>query len=245
MTLEQRLTDALHSADKFSASPDLFARVERSVAEDRSHRHRVVRNVGLALLTLTLMAVYLVAVVDSGTGGRVTLSRGALQVLETFVMILLMVVVGPSIRRFGYHYIADIFHASAGTGSRVLKLLDTAYYLAFSGLILTSATLARLERQVSLANGLEHSLDRVGRLMLAMGLLHALTLALLPVVGFIFSSVVWRARRAELGPEAPQISEGARQSERVMRIGMIVLAVAAVTGILIFLQLVFLGIAGA
>lgn len=242
MTLEKRLSEALHSADRFHASPDLFARVERSVAEDRAHRRRFARNVALAVLAMGLIAAFLGAVAKTNASGRLDLLRGALQVVETFVMITLIVVVGPSIRRFGLNYIADVFHASPGTGVRVLKLLDTAYYLVFSGLLLTSATFTRLELRVSLADGLEHSFDRIGRLTLVMGLLHALTLALLPIVGFVFSSIVWRARRAELGAEAPPISDGARQSERVIRIGLIGLGIAVGLFMLLF---VFTGILGA
>lgn len=241
MSLEQRLSDALHSADHFNASPDLFARVERSVAEDRFHRRRVLRNVGVALLGGLLLAAYLVAVVDTDANGRLFLSRGALQVVETVVMTLLVLTVGPSIRRFGFNYIGDVFHASPETGARVLKLLDTAYYLVFLGVILTSATFTRLDLRVSLGVGMEHSLDRIGRLMLAMGLLHALTLLVLPVVGFVFSSVVWRANRMESGSTGLPISEGARQSEKVIRIGMIVFAVAVGLIVLTFLLLAVVG----
>ena len=40
MTLEQVLSATLHSADDYDPSPDLFAKVQRSIDEDRAHRRR-------------------------------------------------------------------------------------------------------------------------------------------------------------------------------------------------------------
>lgn len=37
MSLEKRIADALHAADTFQPSPDLFTRLQRSIEEDLAH----------------------------------------------------------------------------------------------------------------------------------------------------------------------------------------------------------------
>ena len=76
------------------------------------------------------------------------------------------------------------------TGTRLLGLLDLAYFLVFAGYILVTS---RLEEPIAylavdIGDQLEDALFRVAGLLLAMGLLHALTLVALPVVALVFNS---------------------------------------------------------
>lgn len=238
MTIEQRLSEALHSADDFQPSPDLFARVERSIEEDRAHRRRVLLNIGLGLLALAVTGLYLTLVISPGRNGRVLIPNWALEILETVVMVGLTLILGPSIRRFGRNYIEDIFRAGVGTGHQVLKLLDVAYYLVFSGVVLLGVNFTNLDLEVTIQRGLELSVFRLAVFLLTMGLIHALTLTVLPAVGLVYSSLVWRSERARLGPGAPDPSREAALAERVVKIGTTVLAI--VVGILILIQLVAL-----
>ncbi len=87
-----------------------------------------------------------------------------------------------------------------------------------------------------LAGQVEQELERIGGLLLAMGILHAITIAALPVIGLVFASNWRRAVRAELGPDAPPPDPQAERADRIVRI--IVWAVAA------FLALQAIGLLG-
>ncbi|MBI2237588.1 MAG: hypothetical protein HYU54_03565, partial [Actinobacteria bacterium] len=49
MSLEERLREVLRRTDEYEPSPDLFARVRRSIEEDAAHRRRIRRAVASAL----------------------------------------------------------------------------------------------------------------------------------------------------------------------------------------------------
>jgi hypothetical protein len=225
VTLEQRLSEALHSADEFQPSPDLFARVGRSVEEDRAHRRRLTRNIVASIASLIALAVVTGLTVSVAATGRLVIPAWVLESVETVVMIVLVLVIGPSIRRFGRSYVDDVFAITEGTGQRILRLLDIAYYLVFAGLILTSAELANLTLDVDFGAGMEDALVRIGRMLVVMGALHAVTILTLPLIGFVYSSLVWMDYRYGLGPNPPPPSPGAAQAARIMKIILIVLAV--------------------
>ena len=71
MTVEQRLRDALHRADGYAPSPDLFARVQRSIEEDRAHRRR------MGKITIGIGA-------GVGTDGQILLCHDLLGVFTDF-----------------------------------------------------------------------------------------------------------------------------------------------------------------
>jgi len=229
MTTEQRLQEALHSADDFEPSPDLFARVERSLAEDRAHRRRLVRNATAAALVVAFCVLFIGAFITTGSNGRLLVPRWVLELLENLILIGLTLTLGPSIRRFGRNYVDDVFHVSPSTGQRVLYLLDTAYYLVFAGVILTTVSLTHPGLTISLQGGLEDAAERFGNFLLAMGILHALTLAVLPVIGLIFSSTRWRVARQDLGADAPPPSEPAVKAEAIVK-SIVILIVALALG---------------
>ena len=72
MTFEQLVGDALRAADDFDPSPDLFAKVQRSIDEDAAHRRRVRRAVAWATASVVAAVVYLLVTV-SVTDGVVTM----------------------------------------------------------------------------------------------------------------------------------------------------------------------------
>lgn len=239
MTLERRLHDALHSADSFEASPDLFARVTRSVEEDKAHRTRVIWSVFLAVVAVVLFAVFLGLNVVQAESGRFFVAHWVLELSVTVTTFAVILALGPSIRRFGRNYVDDAFIVTEGTGGRVLSLLDLAYYLVFAGLALTTVDLSALSESVALGRGVEEMLYRIGRVLLIMGILHATTLLVIPVVGFVYSSLIWTGYRNALGRGAPAPSPGALQSARIMKIILIVVAVVIALNLLLILPLIF------
>ena len=100
MRFEQQVEGALHAADLFQPSPDLFAKVQRSIGEDLAHRSRVRRVIGAVAGSLVAVLVYVFVAVDV-TSGVWSMSFTALEVLVTIVMVGIVIVLGPAIRRFG------------------------------------------------------------------------------------------------------------------------------------------------
>ena len=195
MTLERRIKEALSAMDEVQPSIDLWARVSVSIDEDRLRRRRV----RFLLLSIATVVATLVAAgwwfrVET-TIGRWGIDWRAMEVLESLVLVLLVVTLGPAIRRFGDGYAGAIFRSNPETGDRFIRLLDVAYYLVFCGFVLMTA---EFERPVAAGWGVGEQLgeatSRIGGLLMAMGLLHAVTILVLPLVGLVFTAV-WRQRR--------------------------------------------------
>ena len=198
MNVEELLRDTLHRADAYAVSPDLFARVQRSIEEDRAHRHRVRTAVGWTLTGLLSVAVYLATLAEV-VDGRVTWPWWALEALTTAILITLILVLGPLIRRFGDIFASSVFTAHPLTAQRFLRVLDVAYYLVFTAFVLIETQVVPREEWLGpsgTAVHLQWLTERIGAMLLLMGLLHAITIALLPVLGVVFSSI-WR----QLTPE--------------------------------------------
>jgi len=215
MTLEQRLTEALHEVDGFEPSPDLFSRVTRSLDEDQVHRRRI-RTAWLAsLASFAAVVVFLGLLATRTSTGALIVPRWVLELLEGAVLVTLALLLAPLISRFGKFYVADVFRLDPVTGDRFIRLLEIAYYLVFFGRILQGANLSRLLGMVQLGPGLEALFETVAVMLLFLGLIHATTLFGLPLVGLVFSSVVRRAERHHAGVDAPPVSEKAVQADRV------------------------------
>ena len=244
MTLEERLTDALHSADHYEPSPDLFSRVGRSVEEDKAHRRRLALNFMLSAGGLMAIAVATGSTIRVGSTGRLLIPAWVLEIIVTVVMSSTLVVLGPSIRRFGRNYVDDIFAITNETGERILRLLDIAYYLVFTGLILTSIELTGWNTDVVFQTALEDSLARIGQMTVTMGILHAVTLLALPVVGFVYSSLVWTDHRHGLGRNPPSPLPGAAQAARVMKITLVVVGVIIALTLLGLIPVLVAGLLG-
>lgn len=106
-----------------------------------------------------------------------------IELITDAVLVLLLVVLGPLIKRFGRSYAADVFRANPRTGKSYLVLMDVAYYLIFSALILFTATFVRPREWIEVGTQLEDEVVRVGAMLLVMGLLHGLNVLSLPLVG--------------------------------------------------------------
>jgi hypothetical protein len=112
-----------------------------------------------------------------------------LELITVGVMVAIVAVLGPLIKRFGKAYAADVFRANPRTGKSYLVLMDFAYYLIFGAYILFLVKWepdTGWDQQVN-AEQLQGSVARVGGLLLLMGLLHGLNVLTLPVIGRIFT----------------------------------------------------------
>lgn len=231
MTIEQRLTEALHQVDDFEPSPDLFARFEVSLEEDRRARLRRWAVALVALVVIGLTAAWVWTSADVDRLGRVSIDGWRLTLAYLVIAGSLLVGLGPHIRRFGRSFIDDVFHLSPETGGRFLTVLDIAYYVTFAGLILVDADMWSLGESVSLAEGLEGIADRLGLLLFAMGVLHAVNIAFAPVLGLIFNSIVRADLRRGAGTAAPPESMRARAADanaRAFALGVAVIALCLV-----------------
>jgi hypothetical protein len=209
------LSDALHEVDGFHPSTDLFARVKRSLEEDEAHRRRL-RIVWLTTLGGTaLIGWFLGSFVSRGRSGALIIPIWSIELLETALLAALVLLLAPLIRRFGSPFIGDVFRLDPGAGARFLPLLEIAYYLVFSGRVVMTATITGFDRVTLLRPAIEGSLERVSVVLGMMGIMHALTLAGLPLVGLVFSALVRRDARRRAGPAAPPVSARAVEADRL------------------------------
>ncbi len=197
MTFEERVEGALRVADRFDPSPDLFAKVRRSIADDQAYRRRRTMVVAWVAVGLAVVGAYLWLTVDV-VDGVWTMPFLALELLVTAVMVVIVLVVGPTIRRFGERYESQVFASHPPTGRRVLKLLDIAYYLIFGAFILMTTQYRPLsDFGDDLAGWVQSQQLRLAGLLLLMGVLHAVLIITLPVVGLLFAANARRARLAQ------------------------------------------------
>ena len=108
-----------------------------------------------------------------------------LEALTTGLLVALVVLLGPFIKRFGRNYATEVFRAVPGTGRSYIGLLDIAYYLIFSAFILFTIQFERPDdwtQQVGAAQVFAETL-KVGGMLLLLGVLHAVNLITLPIVG--------------------------------------------------------------
>lgn len=112
-----------------------------------------------------------------------------LEVIVAAVLVTILAVLGPLIKRFGRGYAADVFKANERTGKSYLVLMDFAYYLIFGAYVLFTIKFepdTGWGQEVN-AEQLEASVIRVGGMLLLMGLLHGLNVLSLPIIGRLFS----------------------------------------------------------
>lgn len=208
MTLEEQIADALHVADRYEPSPDLFARVQTSIENDAAFRVRAARvAVGLLLLTTVVTGVLV--------GTRSWTDTTRYMVLEgttTTLLVLFVVTVGPAIRRFGEAYERRVFAAVPGMGSEVLRLLDIAYYLIFAAYVVITLTFEAPDHPTVFPSAYAQQMARAAGLMAVMGVLHITLVMALPVVGLVASANAWRVRRSH-APEP--LAPGRRDLQRL------------------------------
>lgn len=183
--LEARLRDALYAeAEQVEESPDLFARVKGSIEDDarrREWRRRVAAITGTALAAFAA----LVAAVSDLREGELFMDWRILEVITTAILVAIVIVLGPFIKRFGKSYAAEVFRANPGTGKSFIVLMDFAYYLVFGAYVLFTVILNRPEAWSEAANAiqLKDETMKVAGILLLMGVLHGVNLLLLPIIG--------------------------------------------------------------
>jgi hypothetical protein len=201
MNVEQRLVDALRAADQVEPSPDLWSRVVHSIEEDRAHRRRVVTSVAAALGTVVVLVIIGVLGLTDGPYGRF-IRLPVLQLIQVVALVVLVAVLGPAIQRFGRGYATDLWPATPTAATALVKLLDVAYVLVFAGYILLTGQLdleqptvvvghcshIDVECAEYLPDQMQYTAFRIGGLVLVMGLLHAVTIVVLPVVALVSNS---------------------------------------------------------
>ncbi len=217
MTVEQRLVDALSRFDEYEPSVDLFARTNRSIEEDKAHRRRLIVAVASVTVALTAIAGFLVGVAGRNQAGQIIVPKWSVVLVQIAVMVPMLLVVGPLIRRFGQPFIDGAFHLNPETGRRFSRLLDIAYYLFFGGLIVAVAGIEEtgLDVMLMLSELKDPYVDQVAGFMLILGVAHAVNLLAIPVVGLIYGAVTRRARRHAAGLSKSSESQRARTADRV------------------------------
>lgn len=188
MNVEQRLIEAFRNTDFGRPSDDLWSRVVHSIDEDRAHRRRVRAAVAsVCAAAVALGAVAMMFVRERGLGSHV--EYRVFDVLETVALVVLVVVLGPAVRRFGRGYAADLWPSATATATTLIRLLDVAYALVFTGYILLTARFEYPALNTELwTDQVADACLRIGGLLLVMGLLHAVTFVVLPFVALVDNS---------------------------------------------------------
>jgi hypothetical protein len=184
-TLEEQLRGALvDEAAGVHESPDLFARVQLSVEDDR-RRARQRRNGGFVLACVLAAFAAVVTATTDYKKGVFVMDWWVLEVLTDVVLLAIAFWLGPLIKRFGKSYAADVFRGNPRTGKSFIVLTDIAYYLIFMSYILFTMSFepkGNWGDTVSAAQ-LQHEVARVAGILLIIGILHGLNLLALPMMG--------------------------------------------------------------
>jgi hypothetical protein len=187
--LETRLHDALGDAGSHThPSPDLFARVVGSIADDRARRRRVRTIALLWVAGVALLALLTVTLTPKDEEGM-HMPWWILEIATNVVLVGIALWLGPFIKRFGRAYAADVFHDNPQTGKSYIVLTDIVYYLIFTAYILFTI---RVDAPVYYMGEVHPDLVkvelvRIGGILLIIGVLHGLNLVIMPVLGRLFS----------------------------------------------------------
>lgn len=182
--IERLLSEALHEAGTHvEESPDLFARIRSGIDADRRRRCHRRRALIAAATAATSFGVALATLVYQQ--GEPHMDWWILELAAFVVLVAIALILGPFIKRFGRSYAADVFRSNPSTGKSFIVLTDFAYYLIFSAYILFTTTIDKPIKWTSEvgANQVEHTIVRIGGILLIVGLLHGINLLVLPVIG--------------------------------------------------------------
>ncbi len=111
------------------------------------------------------------------------MSWWVIELITNIVLVAIVVILGPLIKRFGRSYAGDVFRANPRTGKSYLVLMDVAYYLIFVSLILFTIKFQKPFLWKDVGVQLEAEMVRVGTMLLLMGILHGLNVLSLPLIG--------------------------------------------------------------
>jgi len=187
--LETRLHDALGDAGAHTQpSPDLFARVVGSIADDRTRR-RHVRTVALLWTGGVTLAALLTVTLTPKDEEGLHMPWWILELATNLALVAIAIWLGPFIKRFGRAYAADVFHDNPLTGKSYIVLTDIVYYLIFAAYILFTIRIevpSRFDGEVD-PDLVRYELVRIGGILLIIGILHGLNIVIMPVLGRLFS----------------------------------------------------------
>jgi type III secretory pathway component EscS len=184
-TIEGRLREALvEGARAVEESPDLFARVQLSIEDDRLLRRQRQRTQAVVASVLGALAA-LVAAVTEYRKGELLMDWWILELIATGGLAGMALWLGPLIKRYGKSYAADVFRANPRTGKSFVALTDVAYYLIFFAYILFTVSYEPKGTWAQTVNAqqLQHETARLGGILLIIGLLHGVNLLALPIMG--------------------------------------------------------------
>jgi hypothetical protein len=184
MGLERLLSDALREAgSEVEPSDDLFARIRTGIDTDRiGRRNRRPWLIGGGVVASVLAITGAALIIRQG---EPDMQWWILELLAFAFLAAIALTLGPFIKRFGRSYAADVFRSNPSTGKSFIVLTDFAYYLIFSAYILFSTTIDRPGGWSDTvgAEQVEHTIIRVGGILLIIGLLHGVNLLVLPIIG--------------------------------------------------------------
>jgi hypothetical protein len=183
--LEERLRDALSAgAEQIEESPDLFARIKGSIEDERQRRawrRRVARSTAAAVAALMALVAY----VTEYREGALLMDWWILELITAGLLVVIVIVLGPFIKRFGRSYAAEVFRANPTTGKSFIVLMDFAYYLVFGAYVLFTPVFKQLSSWAPTVNAvqLKDETMKVAGIFLLMGVLHGVNLLILPIIG--------------------------------------------------------------
>jgi hypothetical protein len=200
--LEDRLHEALTEVGRTHApAPDLFARVVDGIEQDRRRRSHTRLVVAAWAVGVALVTVLVATLTPRGPGG-LEMPWWILELGTNAVLVGIALWLGPFIKRFGRAYAADVFHDNPLTGKSYIVLTDIVYYLIFAAYILFSLHVApqkgwnntfgdnlveSAHEGLVTAEMVTWEIERIGGILLIIGLLHGLNIVLMPVLGRLFS----------------------------------------------------------
>ncbi len=185
MKLENQLREALFAgARQIEASTDLFDRVQGGIEDDRRRRSWRAKVFRVSAVTAAALALVLVLVTDY-RNGELIMAWWFLEIITIAVLIGIVIVLGPFIKRFGRSYAAEVFRSNPGTGKSFIVLTDFAYYLIFGSYVLFTPVFSLPEDWTATVGAaqLQFSTGRIAGIFLIMGVLHGVNLLMLPIIG--------------------------------------------------------------
>jgi hypothetical protein len=185
MKLEDRLRDALFAGlEQVEESPDLFARVQASI-DDLKRRRQWRRRVAAVASAVVVALAALVYAVTDYREGELLMRWWILELITTGILVAIVILLGPFIKRFGKSYAAEVFRSNPGTGKSFIVLTDFAYYLIFGAYVLFTLVFERPSSWTDTVNATQLKIEtcKIAGIFLLMGLLHGANLLMLPITG--------------------------------------------------------------